>query len=318
MTASLEKIIGRLLAGKRVSLPGPGHSKGDDSLSVRPAKNADGFTVKSFAGDDRQACIEHVKALLDPEKRAALVAVGAAAPARDDPADARRAEDPFAKGWYGRWLARKAEGGPRVLVEGRPRHIDIWDAAVSPIRTIVEPYLWIERHLELDPDIAGSVVRFHPECPWKDELTEQVLRVPCMVAAMRSIETDEIVAIQRTRLSPVGQKIDRRMLGPAAGAAIKLDADVTCGLVIGEGIETCMTARQLGLRPVWALGSSEPIKSLPVLAGVESLTILAEICPASAEAIEACGRRWHAAGREVLINRPIRGKDLNDAIRGAT
>ena len=65
-----------------------------------------------------------------------------------------------------------------------------------------------------------------------------------MVAAMRSIETDEIVAIQRTRLSPVGQKIDRRMLGPAAGAAIKLDADdaVTRRAGIGEGIETCLTA----------------------------------------------------------------------------
>jgi putative DNA primase/helicase len=66
---------------------------------------------------------------------------------------------------------------------------------------------------------------------------------------------------------------------------------------------------------VWALGSSGPIESFPVLSGIESLTILAERCPASAEAIEVCGRRWRAAGREVLVNRPIVGKDLNDSWR---
>ena len=111
-----------------------------------------------------------------------------------------------------------------------------------------------------------------------------------MVAAMRSIETDEIVAIQRTRLSPVGQKIDRRMLGPAAGAAIKLDADdaVTHGLAIGEGLETAMTARQLGLRPVWALGSAGAIAAFSPLAGIQSLTILAENDDANAKATNTC------------------------------
>ena len=47
------------------------------------------------------------------------------------------------------------------------------------------------------------------------------------------------------------------MYGEANGAAIKLDADemVTMGLTIGEGIETVLSARQLGFRPAWALGS---------------------------------------------------------------
>ena len=109
------------------------------------------------------------------------------------------------------------------------------------------------------------------------------------------------------------------MLGPYRGAAIKLDADdtVTIGLAIGEGLETCAAARQLGIRPVWALGSSGTVQTLSVLTGVESLTILAENDAASAKSVEACAQSWHSAGREVLINRPTRGSDLNDAIRGA-
>ena len=60
-----------------------------------------------------------------------------------------------------------------------------------------------------------------------------------MIVAMRSIETNEITAIQRTQLSREGKKIARRMLGVAAGAAMKLDADesVTDRLIIGEGLE---------------------------------------------------------------------------------
>jgi hypothetical protein len=50
---------------------------------------------------------------------------------------------------------------------------------------------------------------------------------------------------------------------------------------------------------LWALGSSGNIESFRVLGGIESLTILAERCPASAKAVDACGRRWRAAGREV-------------------
>jgi Toprim domain-containing protein len=144
----------------------------------------------------------------------------------------------------------------------------------------------------------------------------KVLRVPCMIAAIRDIRTNEIVAIQRTRLSPVGRKIDRRMWGPAGGAAIKLDADeaATHGLAIGEGTETCLTARQLGLRPAWAIGSKDQIAKFPVLSGIESLTILAE--PGAEAQVRVCAEGWRAPGREVLLNRPISGSDLNDAWRG--
>ena len=63
---------------------------------------------------------------------------------------------------------------------------------------------------------------------------------------------------------------------------------MTHGLAIGEGLETAMTARQLGLRPVWALGSAGAIGAFPVLDGVECLTILAEHDEANAKATNTC------------------------------
>ena len=306
--------------------PGPGHSTDDRSLSVWPAKNDNGFEVHSFSPKDiHEACVAHVKARLDPKQRAALAALGATLPARDR-TDARES-DPLAPGWYSRRsLAPKAESPAAAKHLMRIERVRaIWNESVSPLRTPVESYLWGSRHLDLPEDVPGEVVRYHPRCPWKDELTNKTFYTHAMIAAMRDIRTDEIVAVQRTRLdlveregALVGVKRDRRMLGAASGAAIKLDADDTVlgGLHVSEGLETAMTARQLGLRPTWALGSAGAIAAFPVLPGIECLTILAEHDDANAKATHACAERWHAAGREVLINQPIGGKDLNDAWRG--
>ena len=58
-----------------------------------------------------------------------------------------------------------------------------------------------------------------------------------MVALMRNIQTHAPQAINRTALSPDGARIERKMLGPKRGAAVKLspDENVTMGLTIGEG-----------------------------------------------------------------------------------
>jgi hypothetical protein len=226
--------------------------------------------------------------------------------------------------WSRQWLARDSGGRrtPPAEVSGgenEARRIEsaraIWDQAFDPRRTLVNTYLG-RRGLKLTDALAGPVIRYHRACPWC-QASGNIIRVPAMVVAMRSIAMDEITAIQRTRLSPHAEKIERRMLGVAAGAAVKLDADenVTDRLTIGEGVETAMTARQIGLGPTWALGSAGAIAVFPVLRGIETLTILAENDEPSARATEACGTRWCDAGRKVLINRPTSGKDLNDALR---
>jgi hypothetical protein len=133
-----------------------------------------------------------------------------------------------------------------------------------------------------------------------------------MVVAMRSIETDEITAVQRTRLSPDGKKIDRRMLGVASGAAVKLDADesVADRLIIGEGVETAMTAWQIGRKPTWALGSARAIPTFPVLVGIEKLGTLAERDDANERATDMRGDLSRAARNAVQLVRLTREHDM--------
>jgi putative DNA primase/helicase len=185
----------------------------------------------------------------------------------------------------------------------------LWDEAFDPTGTLVDVYL-ASRRLVLTDDVANRVVRFHPSCPFGQG------RHPCMVTLFRDIRTDELRAIQRTALQPDGSKISRLTLGPCRGAAIKIspDDDVTMGLTIGEGFETCLAASQLGFRPVWALGSAGAIKEFPVLSGIEALSILAETGPASADATTECRIRWNEAGQEVWVVTPKIGDDLNTAL----
>jgi putative DNA primase/helicase len=182
----------------------------------------------------------------------------------------------------------------------REKALALWREGNDPRGTLVERYLF-GRKLRLDDGLVGEVLRWHP-------------RIGAMLALFRNILTGEPQAVSRTFLDADGRKIERKFLGPTGGAAIKLDSDenVLGGLHVGEGVETCMAARAFGLRPAWALGSAGAIAAFPVLSGIECLTLLAEHDEASARAIQSCGNRWHAAGREVLVNRAIGGKDLAD------
>ena len=254
---------------------------------------------RDFATSEQGDALDLVKCVLNCDTRAAL-------------------------DWSTRWLGRdrgKAHAPvPKDDRDDEARRIEralaIWDDSIDPRRTLVDTYL-SGRALKLTDSLADDVIRHHRGCPWHDEATGRILRVPAMIVAMRSIATDEITAVQRTRLSSEGKKVARRMLGLSGGAAVKLDADarVTDTLHIGEGVETCMSAQQIGLRPTWALGSVGGIERFPVLDGVDTLTILAENDEASEHAAEVCGTRWYGAGREVFIIRPTSGNDLNDALR---
>ena len=179
----------------------------------------------------------------------------------------------------------------------------------------------MSRGLALPWQVAGEALRYHPRCPWRDEATAQTIRAPAMVAAMRSMVDEAITGVHRTRLTPDGRKVDRRMLGKAARAAIMLCpwSALGGGLAVAEGIETALAGWQLGWSNVWAMGSVGAIASLPVLPFFDSLTIMAETgdSGASRRAVDTVGARWHAAGREVLIVSPACSGDLNDAIRGA-
>jgi putative DNA primase/helicase len=100
-------------------------------------------------------------------------------------------------------------------------------------------------------------------------------------------------------------------------AAVMLDP-IGPDIAIGEGIETCMAARQLGIKPVWALGSTGSIAGFPIIESIKRLTILGETDTASQDAIRFCTQRWRRAGKRVLVAMPSVGDDLNDELMAAT
>jgi putative DNA primase/helicase len=177
----------------------------------------------------------------------------------------------------------------------------LWNEAHDPRGTVVANHLALR---------GLTLLRFHPALKYNDIL------VGAMVALFRDVRTNEPCGIHRTFLDSAGRKLDRRMLGRAKHASIKVDADenVALGLVIGEGLETCLAARLAGFRPVWALGSAGTIAPFPVLSGVEAITILGEVGDGGTNhrAAQVCAARWIEAGREAFIVAPLVGNDLND------
>jgi hypothetical protein len=219
----------------------------------------------------------------------------------------------------GLWHAddRAGDNRPRLRIVGH-RDDDtsrieyahsVWNAAIDPRDTLTEKYLG-SRKLSLPPELRVMALRFHPACPWESNFA------PCMIAAFRSIKDNSVTGVHRIRLDQPERwpKAERKMLGIVAGSAVKLDPVWGKSLVIGEGIETCMAARQLGFHPVWALGSSGSIKDFKLIEGVDELTILGERDHgANRNAADECCRRW--TGRSVFHSMPPAGfKDFNDLI----
>ncbi len=302
--ATRRKVTRDRLGRPTILIAGPGHSRDDESLSITLDPQApDGFLANSFANDDPLQCRDLARVLAGStawspvssrQSRAQVPKV--IAPTEPDEEAQRKA----------------------AWVRGRVR--EIWHEAHDPRGTIVQKYLH-GRFLDLSDDIAVSVIRFHPKCPWREDENAPLIYVPAMVCAMRDIATDEIKAVHRRRLTPDGQKVGKpKMYGPARGAVVKVDPDeaVNLGLVLSEGVETALSARQFGYAPGWAAGSAGGIKNFPVLGGVEGLTLAAEEdnSGANALAIEASRDRWHAAGRDVLVLASRIGGDLNNALMG--
>lgn len=171
---------------------------------------------------------------------------------------------------------------------------EIWARSAPITGTLAETYLR-SRGLAY----GGDALRFH-------------VGRRMMVALITDAITGEPMGIHRTMLDRDGNRTEKKMLGAAAGGVVRLspDAEVATGLAIAEGIETALAAP---FRPIWACLSSGQVKAFPVLGGVDALTIFADHDRAGIDAANACGERWHAAGREVTLAMPSQaGADVAD------
>ncbi len=283
---SLARALDGCVCGHRVLAPGPGHSPADRSLSVWLDPCApDGFRVHSFAGDHFTVCRDHVRRMLGLRRR-------------------------------GRPEVR--EGVMRIpernlLGDTRHNAQTIWREAVDPCGTPVEAYLKNRCH-SFPRELAGEVIRYHR--------TMQLGGRPVggMVVLIRDLTSDEPCGVQRTFLDRDGRKIKRLSLGRMGYGAAKLDPDaaVSTGLVIGEGVETCISAYLGGFRPVWSVISAGGIATFPLLPGIEGVTILGENDANNANWIAAssCERRWRSAGRDFMFVDTLGVGDFNDVWMG--
>ena len=120
--------------------------------------------------------------------------------------------------------------------------------------------------------------------------------------------TGEWLGIHRTFLNADGAKFERKMLGKQGVVRLSRDDAVTMSLGIAEGIEDAIAILLSGWAPVWAATSAGAVARLPVLAGIEALTIFADADAAGMQSAQACRDRWHSARREAVISAPRRLK----------
>jgi Toprim domain len=289
---------------------------GTDRFSINTKKQV--WNCRGYGGGDVIALVEH----LDGVGFLDAIAHLAGAEPSSIVSNIRKQPGPVVK-----QRDEAAERQQRKPVEETPANnrepaLRLWRQAFEPRGTLVEAYLR-NRRLELPGEAANEAIRFHPDCPFGPGSSAR----PAMVCLVRNIVSNEPQGLQRTALAPDGTAIKRdgktfRMsLGMIAGGAIKLgpDEDVTQGLCIGEGVETCLAARQMGLRPVWSAVSTGGVKNFPVLPAIDGLHIFKEndLNGVSAKDVEACARRWYGAGHDVIIVEPDTAKDLNDELQAA-
>lgn len=144
---------------------------------------------------------------------------------------------------------------------------------------------------------------------------------PAMLALVVNSATREPMAVHRTYLRPDGSGkagLDpaKASKGPIRGGAIMLDAlQPGRPLVIGEGIETSLSAGVLLGVPAWAAIAAGNMVNIRPPRGMSEMLIAADPDEPGQRAAEAAARRWRALGVRVRIITPPEGSgDFNDLL----
>jgi phage/plasmid primase-like uncharacterized protein len=143
-----------------------------------------------------------------------------------------------------------------------------------------------------------------------------------MLARIDSIN-GELIGVHRTYLRPDGSgkaeiEPSKAMFGRAAGGAVRLAAAAET-LLVGEGIETALSAMQATGISAWAALSAGGIEKLLLPPLVRQVIILADhdANGRGEQAARTAAQRWMAEGRLVrLAMPPVPGTDFNDVLLG--
>jgi hypothetical protein len=189
---------------------------------------------------------------------------------------------------------------------------DLWDAS-KPLSGVALDYL-AARHCRIPP--ADGDLRWHPSLKHPTGYVG-----PALVARITDAVTRRPLSLHRTWIRADGRKADveppRLLLAGhrKQGGVIRLwpDESVTHGLGVAEGIESALSLAW-AYEPTWSVIDAGNLAALPVLHGIEVLTIAADNDVAGQNAADECAQRWADAGCEAFITTQ-KQNDLNDAIQ---
>ena len=198
----------------------------------------------------------------------------------------------------------------------------IWRAAQPAAGSPVEAYLR-GRGITITPP---SCLRYAPALRRPDGTC-----TPAMVACVKDI-AGNIIGLHRTWLTRDSdgcwRRFDRASFGPIGGGAVHLGHDGVVHLdegegvgilLVGEGIETGLSAMQASGISTWAALSTAGLAALRLPQSIRRVIILADNDKngAGERAARTAAARWLAEGRRVRIAMPpVPGTDFNDLLRG--
>jgi hypothetical protein len=213
-------------------------------------------------------------------------------------------------------LRSRRETEARTEIERLRRGIsaarDLYRPAMPATGTPVEAYL-------RSRGIGGSipvVLCFLPHCPHRNGGY-----YPAMLAPIVNVDGYQI-AVHKTFLSQEGGKADlpkgeqRETRGPMRGGAVRLaQHQPDRELIVGEGIESTLSAMQLFRIPAWAAICANGIETLDLPDAIRRIFIAADHDTIGLRAALLAQERWTSEGRSVRILRPPNpGEDFNDIL----
>ncbi|KUO66929.1 MAG: hypothetical protein APF80_09160 [Alphaproteobacteria bacterium BRH_c36] len=187
----------------------------------------------------------------------------------------------------------------------------IWAPSVPAYGTVIETYLR-SRGITMAPP---ANLKFHSGLRHPTGSTR-----PAMVALVTSGQSNQPIGIHRTFLDVSGNgkaavKPQKMMLGPCRGGAVRLGTR-TVPLLIGEGIETCLSAMQATGLTAWAALSASGMAGLSLPSDAHDIVILADGDATGERAAVMTARQLYCETRRVRIARAPLGTDFNDLLRG--
>lgn len=252
------RLGGELSAGgRRALVPGPGHRKGDRSLSLRVSDDGSRVLFNDFSG---KHSAREIFAYLGLENASEYK------PSRAEIDAANRLRDAEAR---------------KLLVEKLAFCAEVWEGTIPLADSPGAKYLW-NRGLVLDaPD-----VRFHPAAPrsvpWNRMADDPPPRppAPAIICLARNGRA-EARGLHLTYVTADGRKAfgdhSRLMMGPMTGAAVRVAPIGVDGvLAVAEGLETAGSFSILRNIPTWPTFSTSGLKGFEVPYGVRRLMIAAD------------------------------------------